>query len=47
MFRFFRFGVGEFDYFLGYNKRQLKHDEEGQSAGSLYMETLGNWQDGM
>jgi len=46
-FRFFRVGVGDFDYFLGYNKRQEKHDEEDQSTGSLYRETQGNWQDGM
>ena len=47
VFKFFRVGVGTFDYFLGYSRRQDMHDEEGASAGSLYMETAGNWQDGM
>ena len=45
--RFYRVGVGTFDYFLGYKDRKLIHDDTNQSDGALYLEMLSKWQDGM
>jgi len=45
--RFFKVGIGVFDYLLTYKARTKEHDEAGFSDGATHLETAADWKDGL
>ncbi len=45
--RFYKAGIGVYDYLLCYKARTREHDEAGFSDGATHLQTKDDWKDGL